>query len=302
MNATFLPARQAMPPKLPFAFETAARSHRYLASFLLAGVVTLAAGSVVAAARADMSPRYVAERPFIDETNAAMTKMMAGMATKPTGDINRDFVAMMVPHHQGAIEMAQAELRYGHNQQVLRLSQEIIAGQLQEIAAMHVAVGDKLSAFEAMLAGSASEGGAAATRAARGPAVPEAPFLHEDAAAMDRMMAGMAIKPTGDIDRDFVALMVPHHQGAINMAQAELRYGHNASLRRIAQEIIVDETQQIVLMRLAVNETFPHPATSPTNPASTVAAPNSSFATPMSMSAPMQTVPLASTTKRSPKP
>jgi uncharacterized protein (DUF305 family) len=55
-------------------------------------------------------------------------------------------------------------------------------------------------------------------------------------AAMDRMMAGMMVKPSGDVDRDFVTMMLPHHQGAIDMAVAELRYGHNEQLKRIAQE------------------------------------------------------------------
>ena len=80
----------------------------------------------------------------------------------------------------------------------------------------------------------------------------EAPFLRDNAAAMARMMAAMAVRPSGDVDRDFVATMVPHHQGAIEMAQAELRYGHNEQLRRIAQEIIVDQTQEIAVMRLAI--------------------------------------------------
>ncbi len=80
----------------------------------------------------------------------------------------------------------------------------------------------------------------------------EAPFLRENAAAMSKMMAAMAVTPSGDVDKDFVATMVPHHQGAIEMAQAELRYGHNEQLRRIAQEIIVEQTQEIAVMRLAV--------------------------------------------------
>ena len=80
----------------------------------------------------------------------------------------------------------------------------------------------------------------------------EAPFLQDNAAAMARMMAAMAVRPSGDVDRDFVATMVPHHQGAIEMAQAELRYGHNEQLRRMAQEIIVDQTQEIAVMRLAI--------------------------------------------------
>ena len=79
----------------------------------------------------------------------------------------------------------------------------------------------------------------------------EAPFIAENTAAMDKMMAGMAVKPTGDVDADFAAMMIPHHQGAIDMAIAELRYGKNEQLRRISQEIIVDQQQEIAAMRLA---------------------------------------------------
>ena len=92
----------------------------------------------------------------------------------------------------------------------------------------------------------------------------EQPFLSENDAAMNKMMADMTIKPTGDIDRDFVAMMVPHHQGAIDMAKAELRYGRNEQLRRIAQEIIVTQQQEIPAMRLAVGEELPPSAASPT--------------------------------------
>jgi hypothetical protein len=85
-----------------------------------------------------------AEAPFMAENDAAMTKMMAAMEIKPSGDVDKDFVAMMAPHHQGAIEMAQAELRYGHNEQLKRLAQEIIVTQLEEIAAMKLALGQPL--------------------------------------------------------------------------------------------------------------------------------------------------------------
>lgn len=78
------------------------------------------------------------------------------------------------------------------------------------------------------------------------------------------MMAGMQIKPSGDIDRDFAAMMIAHHQGAIDMAQAQLRYGKNEQLRRIAQEIIVDQMQEIAAMRMALGEPLPPAATAPT--------------------------------------
>jgi uncharacterized protein (DUF305 family) len=80
---------------------------------------------------------------------------------------------------------------------------------------------------------------------------------------MNKMMADMTIKPTGDVDRDFVAMMIPHHQGAINMAQAELKYGHNELLRRLARQIIVNQRQEITVMRLAVDDERPASAASP---------------------------------------
>ncbi|HEX3938732.1 MAG TPA: DUF305 domain-containing protein [Xanthobacteraceae bacterium] len=85
----------------------------------------------------------------------------------------------------------------------------------------------------------------------------EMPFLTENVSAMSKMMVDMGIYPSGDVDRDFVAMMVPHHQGAIDMAQAELRYGHNEQLRRMAQEIIVTQQAEIAAMRLAVGEPLP---------------------------------------------
>jgi len=94
----------------------------------------------------------------------------------------------------------------------------------------------------------------------------EEPFLSENDASMNKMMADMTVKPTGDVDRDFVAMMVPHHQGAIDMAKAVLRYGHNEQIRRMAQEIVVTQQQEIAAMRLAVGEQLPPSAASPTQP------------------------------------
>jgi hypothetical protein len=91
----------------------------------------------------------------------------------------------------------------------------------------------------------------------------EQPFLTENLTAMTRMMVDMGIKPSGDVDRDFVDLMVPHHQGAIDMALAVLRYGRNAQIRRMAQEIIVTQRQEIAAMRLAVGEPLPPSVPSP---------------------------------------
>jgi hypothetical protein len=92
----------------------------------------------------------------------------------------------------------------------------------------------------------------------------EASFLVENTAAMKKMMSDMAVKPTGDVDADFVAMMVPHHQGAIDMALAVLRHGRNPQIRRLAQEIIVTQQQEIAVMRLTVGRPLPPSGPSPT--------------------------------------
>ena len=76
-----------------------------------------------------------------------------------------------------------------------------------------------------------------------------APFDDLMNEAMKRMDQDMSIAHTGDPDRDFAAMMIPHHQGAIDMAKAELQFGHNPVLRRLAQGIIVEQQQEIELMR-----------------------------------------------------
>ena len=72
----------------------------------------------------------------------ANARMHAGMDVPFTGDADKDFARMMIAHHQGAIDMATAELRYGKDQRLRRLAQGIIVEQQQEIAVLHVALGD----------------------------------------------------------------------------------------------------------------------------------------------------------------
>lgn len=100
----------------------------------------------------------------------------------------------------------------------------------------------------------------------------EQAFLKDNEAAMTKMMDGMAAKPSGDIDRDFAAMMIPHHQGAIDMAVLELRDGKNEQLRRIAQEIIVDQLQEIAAMKLAIGESAESTDPAPTQPTPPAAA------------------------------
>ena len=69
--------------------------------------------------------------------------------------------------------------------------------------------------------------------------------------SMDKMHADMTlVGRSGEGDIDFVRLMLPHHQAAIDMAKAQLAYGKDPQIRRLAQEIITDQQSEIELMQL----------------------------------------------------
>ena len=67
--------------------------------------------------------------------------------------------------------------------------------------------------------------------------------------AMNTMMMGMGQPYTGDPDRDFVQGMVPHHQGAIDMARVELTYGRDPVLKQLARSIIASQGREQAFMR-----------------------------------------------------
>ncbi len=77
-------------------------------------------------------------------------------------------------------------------------------------------------------------------------------LMDEAMTTMDRGMENATM--TGDPDHDFAAMMIPHHQGAIDMAKAELLYGKDPVLRRLAQEIIVTQEQEIEVMRTRLKQ------------------------------------------------
>ena len=104
-------------------------------------------------------------REFAGAMHAAMQSMMAAMhGAAMSGDPDRDFLAMMIPHHEGAVEMARLVLVHGRDPLVRRLAEEIIAGQQTEIISMQ-------RRFEILRSGSDPDpGGFPALGGTRGPA------------------------------------------------------------------------------------------------------------------------------------
>lgn len=137
-----------------------------LALLVLAYPAHASAQQAASADKAERSHKQIAETSFMAENQAAMSKMMTDMAVKPSGNVDADFTAMMIPHHPGAVGMAEAELHYGHNEKLRRIARNIIAGQRRQIGAMKAALGRPLSegTSSATQSGHASQDGARPAR------------------------------------------------------------------------------------------------------------------------------------------
>ena len=81
-----------------------------------------------------------------------------------------------------------------------------------------------------------------------GSSAESAPSSKAFEAAMQKMHQAMMVGYTGDTDVDFVKGMLPHHQGAVDMAKIELQYGKDAELRKLAEDIIAAQDSEIALM------------------------------------------------------
>ncbi len=153
-----------------------------------------------------------------------MHTMMKDMATmKPTGDPDNDFAMMMAMHHQGAINMANEELKNGKDTEMRALATSIIAKQQDEIK--------QFNAFTA-------------AHPAHAPFLPDFAMMQD--ANMKRMDEANDLRPlTGDTDYDFAQLMVDHHQSAVENSDLELKYGRENTTKTLAQNIIADQKMEI---------------------------------------------------------
>ena len=158
--------------------------------------------------------------------NSMMTSMnkmidnMSGM--KMSGDFDMDFANMMIEHHQGAIDMSEEELKSGTDEKMQGMAKNIITAQKEEQSKLRDIV--KSSKPMKMEMGKHDE----LTK------------------GMDDMKANISgMQMTGNTDKDYVMMMLPHHESAVKMAKEELSHGMNAELKKIAQKIISDQTKEV---------------------------------------------------------
>ena len=158
---------------------------------------------------------------------AANAKMHKDMAMTFTGNADADFVRGMIPHHQGAVDVSEIVLKFGKDAGVKKLAADIIAAQKTEIALM--------KSWLARNAAPASSPKAALVTKA---------FTDINA----RMHTDMNVPLTGNADRDYVAGMIPHHEGAVDMAKVLLRHGTDPELRKLAEDVVRSQSAEIVMM------------------------------------------------------
>lgn len=134
---------------------------------------------------------------------------------------DRAFAAEMVPHHQSAVDMAEIAAEQTSRPEIKTLAANIIRSQNSEIAT--------LEKLDAELAGAGVGKG----------------DLGLSESMMGMSMDDSMLKDAKPFDRQFIDMMVPHHQGAIRMARIELAKGKNPELKKIARDVVLAQSREI---------------------------------------------------------
>jgi uncharacterized protein (DUF305 family) len=189
-------------------------------------LVTLIATALMATAAFAAHP--ATSKAGTPEYQAAMGVMHRDMDIAYTGNADTDFARGMVPHHQGAVDMAKTELTYGTDPKMRWLANWITVMQNQEIAVMKRWL--ETRGYDAPVAS------------------PRLSAVEGLKQAGEQMHHNMHIPYTNDTDLDFARGMIPHHAGAVEMARVEIAHGQDPELRQIAWGIIRSQQQEIGYM------------------------------------------------------
>lgn len=167
--------------------------------------------------------------PFVADFNEQMATMHQDMmAFQSAKGQDEAFIKGMIPHHKGAIEMAKTLTKYSKDKELLKLADDIITSQEKEVADM-----------QKMLEGLKND---------------NTSNIKDAIAAYDKInnqmhMHMMDYCHYDNVDGGFMAGMIPHHQGAIDMAKVYLKYGKNPELKKLCQDIIAAQTKEIAFMQ-----------------------------------------------------
>jgi len=154
--------------------------------------------------------------------NNTMTKVNS---MKMSGDFDLDFANMMIMHHQAAIDMSGEEIAKGTDEQIKTMAQNIVTAQEKEIQQLQQFINNYKVPAEKNINGAMHN------------------KLNE---AMKTMMDKMNnMQMTGNSDKDFVRMMIAHHESAVKMAEDEISYGKQSEMKKMAQKMSTDQSKEI---------------------------------------------------------
>lgn len=159
-------------------------------------------------------------------------KMKEGMnAAQNTGNVNLDFILEMIPHHEGGINMAKAIIKYGTNEDVKKIAQNIVTSQEAQIPLMQ----QLKVKFEKEPLSTKED---------------SQNYIKDYDEIKSTMFKEMESVPlTGTSDETFLRQMIYHHEGAIAMSKNILKYTQNAKLKSLAENIVTTQSQGVDEMK-----------------------------------------------------
>lgn len=169
---------------------------------------------------AAMSPGDVEMMNAMDGMKPATDQM------RLTGYLDRDFMLLMISHHDAGIAMSSAEEGYGEHRDLKDMAIVDVSDQQKDNRDMREYLKERPSAEK--------------------PTSAETTAGHELIAAMQKMNQSMnGMKLTGNQDHDFIMMMIPHHEAAITMSQIELKYGTDPRVKKVAQGVIDGQSKDV---------------------------------------------------------
>lgn len=155
---------------------------------------------------------------------------------KGTNDPDQDFAQMMKIHHKGAIDMANYELLRGDDSEVKQFADTIVRLHTQEIAKLDSFINNHTVKMDS---------------------VNGKDFLDDSNQAMDKLDSLIKVRTlSGDVDHDFLVLMIEHHKSGVEIADAELEYGQDDSLKTLVTKLREGAEEEIDRMEALLDENY----------------------------------------------
>lgn len=165
--------------------------------------------------------------------NEMMQAMHQNMKeSKLTGSLDCDFATMMINHHQSAIAMSKLEIEKGKDDKMISIAKNILKDQQTEISEMNTIMNN----FKTTVVKDTSK--------------IDKKMQEYMGSMMDEMMN---MNLSGQIDKDFASLMIPHHESAIKMAKEELALGKQKELKALAQKMIKKQSSELEQFKSYLN-------------------------------------------------